>query len=79
MADKCVHRWVLESPNGPTSKGVCKDCQDTRIFPNSIEQAIAWTTSAKRKVQREKLEKLNKKNGTITLKDRIKSTFRRNQ
>ena len=77
MADKCVHRWVLESPKGPTSKGVCKDCKDTRIFPNSIEQAIAWTTSAKRKEQKEKLEKLNRKSGIFTLQNRIKRTFRR--
>jgi hypothetical protein len=57
----CIHRWVLASPNGPTSKGICKDCKTTRIFPNSTEQAIAWVTTAKRKIQREKLEKLNKK------------------
>ena len=56
----CVHKWVIASPNGPTSKGICKTCKDTRDFPNSTEQAIAWVTAAKRKAQREKLEKLKK-------------------
>lgn len=57
----CVHKWVIASPNGPTSKGICKTCKDTRDFPNSTEQAIAWVTTARRKIQREKLEKLNEK------------------
>jgi len=32
--DKCRHYWVLENPNGPVSKGVCKLCGAERKFNN---------------------------------------------
>ena len=38
----CVHHWVLELPNGPTSEGKCKRCGAVRDFPNSQEGSIAW-------------------------------------
>ena len=31
----CVHHFLLEPPNGPTSKGVCKKCGLEREFNNS--------------------------------------------
>ncbi len=37
----CQHHWVYESPNGPTSKGVCKKCGETREDRNTIKQARA--------------------------------------
>ena len=37
----CCHHWVIESPNGPTSNGVCKVCGVIRAFKNSI-QVTSW-------------------------------------
>ena len=31
---KCHHYWVIESPKGPTSRGVCKLCGEEREFSN---------------------------------------------
>lgn len=31
---ECCHHWIIESPNGPTSKGVCKYCGAEREFSN---------------------------------------------
>ena len=33
---KCIHHWVIETANGPTSKGVCGECGATKDFHNSI-------------------------------------------
>lgn len=32
--DRCCHYWVVESPNGPTSRGTCKLCGAVREFEN---------------------------------------------
>jgi hypothetical protein len=32
----CKHFWVIESPSGPTSDGVCKNCGEAREFRNSL-------------------------------------------
>ena len=29
-----AHHWILDTPNGPTSRGECKHCGATREFPN---------------------------------------------
>ena len=33
------HHWVIDRPNGPTSKGVCRKrgCREVRDFPNSMD------------------------------------------
>lgn len=31
----CVHHWVIESPAGLQSPGVCKICNVSRLFSNS--------------------------------------------
>lgn len=31
---KCCHYWIIESPNGPTSRGVCKFCGAEKEFDN---------------------------------------------
>jgi len=36
----CIHRWRIESPNGPTSTGVCQRCGATREFVNYIETPV---------------------------------------
>jgi hypothetical protein len=28
------HYWIIESPRGPTSRGICKFCGSTREFDN---------------------------------------------
>ena len=35
------HHWMIESPNGPTSRGTCKVCGVIREFKNSI-QITSW-------------------------------------
>jgi len=32
----CKHHWVIDSPNGPTSVGVCKICGEKSDFRNSM-------------------------------------------
>lgn len=32
----CRHHWVIDTPNGPTSQGVCKLCGAQQQFQNSI-------------------------------------------
>jgi hypothetical protein len=32
----CLHHWVIETPNGPLSQGICQICQEVREFKNSI-------------------------------------------
>jgi hypothetical protein len=32
----CHHFWVIEIANGPSSRGECKFCGETRDFLNSI-------------------------------------------
>ena len=36
-APVCRHQWVVESPNGPVSTGVCRLCGENRQFQNYIE------------------------------------------
>ena len=36
-APVCRHEWVIDSPNGPTSKGECRVCGEERHFQNHIE------------------------------------------
>ena len=33
----CKHHWLIESPHGPISKGVCRLCGDEKGFRNSLE------------------------------------------
>ncbi len=37
----CMHHWLIESPNGPVSVGVCKICGEKGEFKNSI-QGSGW-------------------------------------
>ena len=30
----CRHHWIIETPTGPVSKGVCKLCGEERDFEN---------------------------------------------
>ncbi len=35
VKDKCGHYWIIEGPEGPTSRGVCKFCGEEKEFYNS--------------------------------------------
>ena len=35
----CGHHWLIDSPGGPTSKGVCSLCGIERQFRNYLEGA----------------------------------------
>lgn len=39
--EACPHHWVIDSPNGPTSTGVCKLCGATQDFVNSLG-SVGW-------------------------------------
>ncbi|MBI4219887.1 MAG: hypothetical protein HY682_07085 [Chloroflexi bacterium] len=39
----CVHEWVIEPPNGPTSQGKCRRCNEVRAFRNSLDITY-WDT-----------------------------------
>ncbi len=41
VESNCHHHWVIESPNGPTSRGCCRTCGEIREFKNSI-QITSW-------------------------------------
>jgi len=34
MTQACRHHWIIETPNGPTSRGRCKRCRAERDFTN---------------------------------------------
>ncbi len=36
IKDKCHHYWIIESANGPTSRGICKLCGTVKEFLNSV-------------------------------------------
>jgi hypothetical protein len=39
-APVCIHRWVIETPNGAMSRGVCRHCGAEKEFPNSAEDGL---------------------------------------
>ena len=41
VVSDCMHHWVIDQPNGPTSEGVCKICGMTQEFKNSF-QGSGW-------------------------------------
>ena len=38
--DGCRHYWIIESADGPTSKGVCRFCGVEKEFFNSFSGSI---------------------------------------
>jgi hypothetical protein len=36
----CTHRWLIEVPNGPLSKGICSRCGMARQFHNDADAAL---------------------------------------
>ncbi len=41
----CRHHWIIETPHGPTSHGVCRLCGAERDFENSAHDYI-WDREA---------------------------------
>ena len=45
----CIQHWMLESPNGRLSEGICKKCGESKMFPNLMpwmeEGNSHWTKS----------------------------------
>ena len=37
----CMHHWMIDQPNGPTSMGTCKICGVSQEFNNSV-QGNGW-------------------------------------
>ena len=33
----CRHHWLIETPEGPTSRGICRLCGEERVFENDFE------------------------------------------
>jgi len=46
----CAHYWVIDRPNGPTSKGVCRICGAEGEFENSIP-GTTWDGPQRRAAQ----------------------------
>ena len=44
MSRKCVHHWMIESPNGKISMGTCNKCGKKREHHNSIDWS-QWANS----------------------------------
>jgi len=38
---ECRHHWVIESPTGPISRGICRRCDAVKEFKNYIE-TVPW-------------------------------------
>ena len=36
----CKHHWLIEPPDGPTSKGVCKLCGEVKVFDNVLADLL---------------------------------------
>ena len=45
MARRCRHHWIIETPHGATSRGLCKRCGASKRFPNAAEDA-RWEPAA---------------------------------
>jgi hypothetical protein len=37
---ECRHHWLIESPHGATSWGICKHCGERREFSNSATDGL---------------------------------------
>lgn len=43
---QCVHHWIIESPDGPTSKGRCRHCGIVAEFSNDLQVHLSNTESS---------------------------------
>jgi len=47
----CRHHWLIESPHGATSHGICKVCGEEREFQNSASDTL-WEGDPMRSISR---------------------------
>ena len=45
---ECRHLWIIDSPNGPVSRGTCKTCGISGEFKNSMPVS-GWDRSGTQK------------------------------
>jgi hypothetical protein len=43
------HYWIIGIATGPESMGVCRFCQETRMFKNSSEPDKPWLSGGRKK------------------------------
>jgi hypothetical protein len=43
--EKCVHYWIIDPPDGPTSEGRCKYCGAVAEFFNDLQGCLNNTKS----------------------------------
>lgn len=55
-ASTCCHHWLIETPNGPISRGVCKFCSEIREFHNSFRDLDLMQQYGARRFYRAKKE-----------------------
>lgn len=59
-----IHHWMIESPNGKTSPGVCKLCGEARDFRNSYDKADFKKFTTKNSIPKS-VDYLNNEKGTV--------------
>ena len=64
----CVHHWIIESPSGRESRGVCRNCGKAKNFANSTENVMWEQTNTLRNDLRSSLRIPNPKDD-VTLSD----------
>lgn len=52
----CRHHWIIESPKGPTSCGVCKYCGLRKVFENYVPVS-SWGEDSSLPMQRRRTQK----------------------
>ena len=38
QVSSCRHHWMIETANGPTSTGICRNCREIKQFTNSVSE-----------------------------------------
>lgn len=66
----CTHHWVIDSPTGPTSVGVCKHCGTKREFTNFAFYS-PWEDEVKLGMERRNSWKRNGSRSPDDLSDSI--------
>tara|TARA_Y100000310_G_scaffold333905_2_gene412429 strand:+ start:3009 stop:3413 length:405 start_codon:yes stop_codon:yes gene_type:complete len=48
----CVHHWIIDTAQGPLSKGYCKKCGEVQEFKNHIVESVWHDKSAIEEAER---------------------------
>ena len=43
----CCHYWLIDSPDGATSRGICKFCGEEKYFYNSVPEFTLYKREQK--------------------------------